>query len=229
MTGCRLPRGGQDERARRTPCASLFLGAAAVVIFVWPWLSAHLQYDRSAIAAGQVWRLASGHWTHYSLDHLVWDVLAFATLGIACERQSRSRFLVCLIASALAISLSVWLLLPEIQIYRGLSGIDSALFMLLAAVMWNEGARRARPGQQAIAMACVVAFLLKVAIELMTGATVFVRGMGLEAVGVPLAHIAGAGCGLLVGLTGPPTGGHCETGPQVVLRSSHTTQWSSTT
>jgi len=66
--------------ARRTPCASLFLAATAAVVFSWPGLAAHLQYDRAAIAAGEVWRLASGHWTHYSLDHVVWDALAFATL-----------------------------------------------------------------------------------------------------------------------------------------------------
>jgi len=213
------------EPARRTPCASLFLAASAALVFSWPGLAAHLQYDRAAIAAGETWRLVSGHWTHYSLDHFVWDGLAFAALGIACERKSRSRFLVCLFASALMISLSVWLLLPEMEVYRGLSGIDSALFTFLAGVMWNDGRRKDQPGQQAIAMACAIAFLLKAAVELVTGNTVFVRGMGLDAVGVPLAHIVGAGCGLVAGLTGPPY----ETGRQVVLRSSHTTQWSSTT
>jgi rhomboid family GlyGly-CTERM serine protease len=160
----------------------------------------------------------SGHWTHYSLDHFFWDGLAFAALGVACERRSRSRFLACLAASALTISLSVWLLLPEMQVYRGLSGIDSAFFAFLAAAMWNDRRRRAQPGQQAIAMACVVTFLLKVAFELVTGSTVFVQGMGLDAVGVPLAHIVGAGCGFLTAVDW-----------QVMLRSSHTTQWSSTT
>ena len=204
--------------ARRTPCASLVLAASAVLVFSWPGLAAHLQYDRAAIAAGEVWRLVSGHWTHYSLDHFVWDGLAFAALGVACERKSRSRFLVCLIASALTISLSVWRLLPEMQVYRGLSGIDSALFTLLAAMMWNDARRREQSGDQAIAIACVIGFLLKVAFELLTGSTVFVREIGLDAVGVPLAHIVGASCGFLAGMDW-----------QVVLRSSHTTQWSSTT
>ena len=212
------PQGGHYEAAGRTPCASLFLAASAALVFSWPGMASLLQYDRAAIAAGEVWRLVSGHWTHYSLDHFVWDSLAFVALGIACERKSRPRFLVCLVASALMISLAVWLLLPEMQVYRGLSGIDSALFTFLAAVMWNDGRRREQPGPQAIATACVIAFLLKVAVELMTGNPVFVRGMGLDAVGVPLAHIVGAGCGFLAGMD-----------RQVVLRSSHTTQWSSTT
>ena len=207
-----------SDAARRTPCASLLLAAAAVVVFLWPGLSAHLQYDRTAIAAGQVWRLVSGHWAHYSLDHVFWDVIAFVALGVACERSSRARFLVCLVASALAISVSVWLMLPEMQVYRGLSGIDSALFTLLAASMWIDGRRSERRGLQAIAMAGVSAFLLKVAFELITGHTVFVKDMDPRAVGVPLAHIVGAGCGLLVGA-----------GSRLVLRSSRTQQWISTT
>jgi len=188
------------------------------VVFLRPGLSAHLQYDRAAIAAGEVWRLVSGHWAHYSLDHVIWDVIAFAALGVACERRSRARFLVCLIASALAISVSVWLLLPEMQVYRGLSGIDSALFTCLAASMWNDGRRSERPGLQAIALACVSAFLLKVAFELVTGRTVFVNEMDPGAVGVPLAHIAGAACGVLVGA-----------GSRLVVRSSRTQQWISST
>ena len=206
------------KSARRTPCASRFFAAAAVVVFQWPGHGAHHQYDRAAIAAGEVWRLVSGHWVHYSLDHVFWDVIAFAALGVACERTSRARFLVCLVASALAISVAVWLMLPEIQVYRGLSGIDSALFTFLAASMWNDGCRSERPGLQAIAMACVSAFLLKVAFELITGRTVFVKEMDPQAVGVPLAHIVGAGCGLLVGA-----------GSRLVLRSSRTPQWISST
>ena len=212
------PFEGGHHAARRTPCASLFVAAAAVMVFLWPGLGAHLQYDRAAIAAGEVWRLVSGHWAHYSFDHVFWDVVAFAALGMACEWRSRARFLVCLVLSALAISVSVWWMLPEIQVYRGLSGIDSALFMFLAASMWNDGCRSERPGLQAIAMACVTAFLLKVAFELMTGRTVFVQEMDPGAVGVPLAHIVGAGCGLLVGA-----------GSRLVLRSSRTQQWISST
>jgi rhomboid family GlyGly-CTERM serine protease len=212
------PFQGGHNAARRTPCASLFLAAAAVVIFLWPGLSAHLQYDRAAVAAGEVWRLVSGHWAHYSFDHVLWDVVAFSALGVACERRSRARFLVCLGTSALAISVSVWLMLPQIQVYRGLSGIDSALFTFLAASMWIDGHQSERPGLQAIAMTCVSAFLLKVAFELNTGRTLFVEEMDAGAVGVPLAHIVGAGCGLLVGA-----------GSRLVLRSRHTQQWISST
>jgi len=204
--------------ARRTPCASLFLAAAAVVIFLWPGLNACLQYDRAAIAAGEVWRLVSGHWAHYSLDHVVWDVLAFAALGLACERASRPRFLVCVVTAAFAISCAVWLLLPGMGTYRGLSGIDSALFTLLITDLL-EGQRQTGPGRsQVLAAVCLVGFLAKIAFELGTGRNVFVSGWDASIVGVPLAHLVGAICGLTVG--------YCS---RFVLGSCHTQQWSSST
>ena len=204
--------------ARRTPCASLFLAAAAAVVFLWPGLAMHLQYDRAALAAGEAWRLVAGHWAHYSLDHLFWDVLAFAALGVACERKGSARFLVCVVTSALAISFSVWLLLPGLQIYRGLSGVDSALFTLLITDLWDEQRQTGQVRSQVIAALCLVAFLLKIAFEVRTGRNIFVSGLDAGTVGVPLAHIVGAGCGLLVG--------SCS---RLMLRSSHIRQWSSST
>lgn len=209
---------GQYMTARRTPCASLCLVAAAGVVFLWPGLGTHVEYDRAAIVAGEVWRALAGHWAHYSLDHLFWDVLAFAALGIACERRSRARFLICVVASALAISASVWLLLPAMRVYRGLSGIDSALFTLLITDIWREGRERGQAATQATAFACLGAFLAKAAFEMLTGQNVFVTRMDTAAVGVPLAHIVGAGCGLLIGV-----------GSRLVLRSSRSLQWISST
>ena len=206
------------EIARRTPCASLFLAAAAVAVFLWPGLSAQLQYDRAAIAAGEVWRLVSGHWAHYSLDHVVWDVIAFAALGMPCERKGSPRLLACVVTAAIAISCAVWLLLPGMRIYRGLSGIDSALFTLLIADLLEEQRQTGQARSRLLAGACLVAFLAKIAFELLTGRNVFVSAFDAGTVGVPLAHLVGAGCGLVAGY-----------GSRLVLGSSHTRQWISST
>lgn len=191
---------GNSFSARRIPRASLLLSTAAAFIFLLPSLAAQLQYDRVAIAAGEIWRLVSGHWVHYSFDHFFWDVLAFGFLGLACERRSRSRFLACVIASAFAISLSVWFCLPGMRVYGGLSGVDSALFALLVVELWNEGIRARNLGQVTMAAACLAAFLFKISFELLTGNNVFVQNLESGTVGVPLAHIAGVTIGLLVGL-----------------------------
>jgi len=190
--------------ARRIPCASLLLSLAAVFVFACPSLAAPLQYDRAAIAAGEFWRLFSGHWVHYSFDHFFWDVLAFCCLGVACERRSRSRFLTCVVVSALAISLSVWFGLSGMSAYRGLSGVDSALLVLLFMELWSDAIRSGQPKQMLFPAACLAAFVFKVAFEVTTGDTIFVKSLGSGLVGVPLAHVAGATVGFLVGLGTPP-------------------------
>jgi len=189
----------------RIPCASLLLSLAAAFIFVCPSLAARLEYNRAAIAAGEIWRLFSGHWVHYGFDHFFWDVLAFGFLGAACERRSRPRLFVCVTASALAISLSVWFGLSGMSAYRGLSGIDSALVVLLFMELWSEAGRSGQPKQIVIPAACLMAFVGKVSYELATGDTIFVKSLGTGMVGVPLAHVAGAAVGFLVGLPTPGT------------------------
>ena len=52
-------------------------------------------------------------------------------------RISLVRFCWCLIISALAISAAIWILIPGMQFYRGLSGIDSAVFTSLAISLFK--------------------------------------------------------------------------------------------
>jgi rhomboid family GlyGly-CTERM serine protease len=161
-------------------------------------LGGWLELDRAAVARGEVWRLLTGHWTHWTVDHLVWDSLGFVVLAVLCEtRVSRGRLLLGVAGSALAVSAGVWFL-PEIEHiarYRGLSGIDSALFVLLAVSLMRE-----RP----LAGLALAAFLGKSAWEVATGSTLFVQTGSF--VPVPLAHLVGGAWGLILGIAGrPPT------------------------
>lgn len=81
--------------------------------------------------------------------------------------------------------------------YRGLSGIDSALLALLFVELWRDADR---PMHRAMASACAAGFLLKISFELATGTNVFVESMGPATSGVPLAHLAGAASGFLIGV-----------------------------
>ena len=87
------------------PWAALVLSSLAVVLYPLPGWSAGLGYDRDAVAAGQLWRLLTGHWTHWSAEHLSWNLLVFALLGVFWERTGeRRRLLVCVLGSAFFIS-----------------------------------------------------------------------------------------------------------------------------
>jgi len=69
-----------------------------------PGVPALLQLDRAALGAGELWRILTCHWAHWSLDHLVWDVLAFGVLGLLAIRHCPRRTLALLGISAVAIS-----------------------------------------------------------------------------------------------------------------------------
>ena len=187
--------------ARRIPCASLLLGALAVVVYLIPALSEALQYDRQAVLRGELWRIVTCHWTHWSLDHLLWDLAVFVGLGAACEQMNASRYLVCLSATAILIPLAVVILLPDMETYRGLSGLDSALFVLLAAPILAEKLKERSWGWVTLGVGFFVGFLLKTAYELATGAAVFVSSP-TDIASVPLAHAVGAAVGILMVLDG---------------------------
>ncbi len=188
--------------ASRLPYASLFLAAAAVVVHVLPSAaSTQLQYDRQAIAAGELWRVLSGHWTHVSGDHLVWSVLTFVVLGTLCERSSRVRFYACVAGAAVLIPAVLWMTLPHLATFRGLSGIDSALFALLAVTLL-KGEIHARRWSWGTALSTVsFAFIAKVTYEVVTGGTIFVDSSTAHMLPVPLAHCVGAAVGMVVALT----------------------------
>jgi len=182
------------------PVLALGMGAVALLIASLPGAEAALVFDRGALAAGECWRLLTGHWVHWSSNHLAWDVGTFVVLGAACEVRSRRRFAACVLGSGLAISAAVFFLLPELSQYGGLSGIDCALFALLGTELWREHRRAEGRAAAGLAVALCAALALKVGYECWTGGTVFVADLGASIVPVPAAHVAGAAVGLAVPL-----------------------------
>ncbi len=82
------------------PYLSVIMTAFAVFLFSFNDAGSSLQYDRTAIASGELWRIITGHWVHWSFDHFLWCVITFVTLGAICERQSRAGFILSVTLSA---------------------------------------------------------------------------------------------------------------------------------
>ena len=179
---------------------SLFITVIASLIYLIPDAESVLQYDRVAIKAGEVWRILSCHLTHCSLDHYVWDVMAFTLLGIPCERKSRSHFLVCLLFSFFLIPLCVWLCHPQITIYRGLSGIDSALYALIAVLLLKDKVNKLDWRSAILIVSVYTLFVLKIVSETVTGTTFFVNSSSAEMVPLPFVHVVGAIVGTATGM-----------------------------
>lgn len=175
----------------------LVLAGAAVQLF--PGSTAWLEYRRTAAGAGELWRILTCHWTHFGFNHFIWDAAVLAFVGALCEERSRGRFVLCVALSAVAIPLAVWTFLPEMQTYRGLSGIDAAAFALLAVLIFRDGFRTRRWRWVAFACAGLIAFIGKIGFEMLTGSTAFVDSSAAGMIPVPLAHLVGAAAGTLAG------------------------------
>lgn len=189
------------EGTTEFPWSCLALCVLAVGVHTVSGSTQALQYDRTALLAGELWRVVSCHWAHFTSDLLVWDLLAFACLGVACERRSRKGFLLAMLISSLLIPIATWLLMPWLTVYCGLSGIASALFGLLGAMVLLEGRAAHDSRQVLLVFALTALFAVKTVYEAVDGNALFVSDMGTQVVPVPLAHVVGFVVGAAVGWT----------------------------
>jgi rhomboid family GlyGly-CTERM serine protease len=164
----------------------------AAIVWCSPTLTSLLQFDRAAIARGELWRLVTGHWAHWSFSHLAWDLAAFVALGVACVRRRPQATAWTLAIGSLAIGAAVWFWQPQLSTYRGMSGLDAALFALLAVDLLMGTTLHA---VRAACAAVLLCFLAKLDFELMSGRSFFVDSAAADFVPVPLAHAVGAAVG----------------------------------
>jgi len=184
-----------NSRFMRLPWLTLLAGAAALLLFIGPveW-SLGLQLDRSDWGIRTVWQSITGHLTHWNGNHLAWDLAVFGMVGAFVEIRSRRVLLRLILLSGAAISLAVLAWLPEIQYYRGLSGVDMALVGYWLCVQLKES-RSVRRWMWGIGLALSVA---KPLVEIILGEAMFVTDLGAGVSNVPLAHLVGAGVGVAI-------------------------------
>lgn len=185
-------------RVGRLPGASLLLTFAAVAVYVWPGAAETLQWERG-LSFSTKWSWMTSHWVHWSVEHVFWSGGTFLVLASTIERQSRAKLFACLAASAATIALALEIASSPINVYGGLSGVDSALFAVLLLDFVADGFQRASRRDVALGAAIGLGFAAKVGYEWTTGAALFVDGTD-GMVAVPLAHAAGFISGLGTGL-----------------------------
>lgn len=148
------------------------------------------------------WRFVTGHLTHWSWSHLAWDLAVFVGLGWVVERQDRRAVGWTLALAVALIGLGAPVLTGELVVYRGLSGLDAALFGWLAATVLRSGLRPAARCAGALAL---VGLAAKVVWETAVGLPLFMGAAGAagaagEVFVVPAAHLLGGLAGVAVAL-----------------------------
>jgi len=114
------------------------------------------------------------------------------------ERRSRWCVVATVVAAASAISASIWLAQPQMEQYRGLSGIDSALFTFVVAMLLSDARQSQRPLATIAVLLIAAGFIGKLVWEFTTGTTLFVDSAGANFTPLPLAHVVGAVVGMVV-------------------------------
>jgi rhomboid family GlyGly-CTERM serine protease len=175
----------------RLPWRTLLVCSAATVVSGSSVLQDFLIYNREAIAAGEWWRLITGHLVHLSTLHFVYNVIAFFIVGAVFEwRRYRHFWLFCFTA-CLAIGTALYVAAPQWDYYGGLSGaITAAVVYVCLHGLSEEIPWRWLCG---ITLACV---MMKLGYELAFEQKIF-GSTGSAFVAVPMSHVAGAVTALL--------------------------------
>ena len=177
---------------------TLAIAAAAVAASIVPALTDVWALDFAELADGQWWRIWSGHWTHYDGNHLFWDLLMFVALSSACESRHPRIFLPAILAMMALVTFAVRVTCPDVTQYRGLSGIDTGLFVWFVADRARDAWRSHDQTKASLWLLPCFALVGKLIYEATTGNTLFVDSTNFS----PLveSHLAGAGAGLWLGM-----------------------------
>ena len=186
-------RGAESLSRSALPCAALCV-VAALACLVVPGLADLAEYDARAIERGETWRLWTGHFTHWTLQHLCWNLGVFSALLLAWPRSQRGDLLAVVMTSAIAVSLALSVFDPGLVRYRGLSGIDSALFAFVAIALVRD--RTCTAPLRISAGALLFGFAAKIGFESAMHQSLFVHTSAGTFDVIPLAHAVGGGVGL---------------------------------
>ena len=94
-----------------------------------PRLIAALRYDRTAIAAGEWWRLLTGQLVHLDASHLAMNLAALVLLWCLYVEDARPReWLLIALGAVAGVGLGLWFEAPGIEWYVGLSGVLHGLW-----------------------------------------------------------------------------------------------------
>ena len=139
-----------ERRMRRTPPVTLALVVVLGVIFAGESAVGSLEgreaivaagaLERSAVAAGEYWRLLTAPFLHGGPEHFISNAIALFILGMVCEHAfGRSQFVILYLTSALGGSLLSMMLSPGPSV-----GASGAIFGLQGAAIVLFRRHRAR-------------------------------------------------------------------------------------
>ncbi len=180
---------------RLSATAGIYAVVAAIIAAELLLPAGLLEYRRT-LAFSEPWRLFTGHFVHLSFLHALLNGVALLLLDRLFADRLRPRELFGMLAIVpVVMSLAFWLVLPELQWYRGLSGVLHAVFFAGCVAWIGQSAGRSRW----LPIAALFGATIKVLAEQTWDASFPVHEL-LRVSVVPQAHLIGAVVGTAVGL-----------------------------
>ena len=177
------------------PILALFV-LPVVLLAVAPATHAMLLYDRDAVLRGELWRLWTGHWVHFSTSHLAWNLIVLVIAGIWLEQQRPGRLLSYTLLAAPCISAGFLLFAPAMEQYGGLSGLATGVVTLLALSRLD----RSRP-DRAWWLSVLGLVVVKIVFDATQTSPVFSNFASPLIRPSALAHAGGAGLALIISIS----------------------------
>lgn len=171
---------------------TLLIAVSCIILYLNQSLSNWAVWQRADPFGFQVW---ISHFSHWSGGHLFWDLLMFTCIGAIIEAVDRRLLIRILLISPVLIIGSTWLMENHLN-YRGLSGLDCALYAALIVIAIQRTWISYPSGYLLIGL-----LLGKCAYEIFTGNTLFVSDLPGNVTAVPWAHLSGAVAGVLIAIT----------------------------
>lgn len=98
-----------------------------------------LRYDREMIAAGDVFRLLTGHLVHLGWPHLLLNAFGLLLVWFLVGRSHQWwRWLAFVAASVAVIDVGFWHLMPQLEWYVGLSGVLHGVLAAGVVGLWSS-------------------------------------------------------------------------------------------
>jgi len=179
---------------RQAALRATLVAAPALALHFSPGAREALVYDRPAILSGEIWRLVTGHWVHFSTGHLLWNAAVLVAAVWIGSRRGYRLIAPLLLVAAAAIGLGLLVLQARLERYGGLSGLAMASTFYVALL----GLREPPPWREVCGWVLLVS-VAKLGVEVWTGQSPFVRfedGIRLA----PLSHLIGAAVGAAAAL-----------------------------
>ena len=174
------------EKYRRTSFLTLFLAAFAGIVYAFPAFAERLVYDRERILCGEIWRVLTCPWVHFSLPHLAYDLVAFSIGAYWVENRNRTHFLGILLLISLVTSLAELTFQSHMVRFGGVSGLATGYLFYMALHYGQESGMLRLGGWIA-----VLVLLGKVFGEMVVGGSLLPYPGETPFVAEPLAHLVG--------------------------------------